>query len=314
MITKNTWINGIKSGLRTTWQLGKIVFPITLVVTILQHTPLLELIVSFFAPIMKWFGLPGDAAIALTLGNLLNLYAGIGAILTMDLTVKEVFILSVMLSFSHSLPIETAVASKIGVKAWLMALIRLSLAFVSALLINWLWKGGQTMAQYGMMPGKQAPEIDRWSDIALSGIQTSLWGILQIAAIIIPLMIAIELLKDIRALPYLAKALTPLTRLLGVSEKTSFTLMAGLTFGLVSGAGVMIQAAQEEDLSKRDLYLISIFLVACHAVVEDTLIFIPLGVNILPLFLIRFIVALIITILVANIWKKIEDNNAQRAA
>ena len=50
---------------------------------------------------MSIFGLSGDAAIPLVLGNFLNLYAAIGAILTLDLTVKEVFIIAVMLSFSH---------------------------------------------------------------------------------------------------------------------------------------------------------------------------------------------------------------------
>ena len=82
--------------------------------------------------------------------------------------------------------------------------------------------------------------------------------------------------------------------------------MAGVTFGLFLGAGVIIQAAKEDNLSKKDLYLISIFLVACHAVVEDTLIFIPLGINVIPLFLIRLLTAIIITALIARMWKKEE--------
>ena len=241
MVTQSTWKNGIRSGLETTWKLSKIVFPITLIITLLQHTPLIDLIVSLFSPIMGWFGLPGDAAIVLTLGNLLNLYAAIGAMLTMDLTVKQVFILSIMLSFSHNLIIETAVVSKIGVRGWIMASIRIALAFISAIVIHWVWPGGQELAQYGMIPS-QPEELSGWREIFLHGLSTSLWGILQIAAIIIPLMIAIQVLKDLKTLPYLAKMLTPFTRLIGVSEKTAYTLMAGVTFGLFLGAGVIIQS------------------------------------------------------------------------
>jgi hypothetical protein len=46
----------------------------------------------------------GEAAIPLVLANLLNLYAGIGAILSLELTIKEVFILAIMMSFSHHRP------------------------------------------------------------------------------------------------------------------------------------------------------------------------------------------------------------------
>ena len=116
---KETISKGLLSGLRTTWMLGKIIFPVTFLVSILQYTPVLPWIIDLISPAMKLIGLPGDAAIPLVLGNFLNLYAGIGGILALDsLTVKEVFIIAVMLSFSHNLFIETGVALKVGVKLW----------------------------------------------------------------------------------------------------------------------------------------------------------------------------------------------------
>ena len=102
--------NGGKIGLKTTWSLGKIIFPITLIVVVLQHTPVLPWIIKLIEPFMGIFGLSGDAAIPLVLGTFLNLYAAIAGILSVDLTVKEVFIIAVMLSFSHNLLIESAVA------------------------------------------------------------------------------------------------------------------------------------------------------------------------------------------------------------
>lgn len=113
MITKETWSKGLKSGVHTTWVLGKVVFPITMIVSILNYTPVIHWVTSFFTPLMKWIGLPGEAAIPLALGYLLNLYAAIGAILSLDLTVKNVFILAIMLSFAHNLLVETVVAKKL---------------------------------------------------------------------------------------------------------------------------------------------------------------------------------------------------------
>jgi len=81
-------------------------------------------------------------------------------------------------------------------------------------------------------------------------------------------------------------------------------MAAGLLFGLAYGAGVMIQAVKEDGVSKKDITLAFIFLMACHAVVEDTLIFIPLGIPVLPLFLIRIGVAIVLTLIVGTIWKR----------
>ena len=132
-----SWLKeGVVNGLKTTWGLGKIIFPITIIVVLLQHTPVLPWITELIEPIMGIFGLRGEAAIPLVLGNFLNLYAGIAGILSMELTVKEVFILAVMMSFAHNLLIETGVASKVGVKISVILTVRIALAAISAIVIR----------------------------------------------------------------------------------------------------------------------------------------------------------------------------------
>jgi hypothetical protein len=91
-----------------------------------------------------------------------------------------------------------------------------------------------------------------------------------------------------------------------MEKNVATTLAAGFIFGLAYGAGVMIQAVQEEEVEKRSLYLAFIFLVGCHAVVEDTLIFAPLGIPVWPLLLMRFGAALVITFIVSRVWKLIQ--------
>lgn len=304
-LTKTTFTKGLLKGLDTTWSLAKIIFPITIIVGILKYTPIIEILTKVLAPLMGIFGLSGDSAIVFVLGNFLNLYAAIGAILAMEMTVKEVFILSVMLSFSHNIIIETAITTRIGVNPWLIAALRMGMAFFFAFIINLVWHGGQEIAQYGLI-APTTEVLTSWPEIILHAIQTAFVGVLQIALIVIPIMIMIEVLKDINILQILSRFMSPITRILGVSEKTSVTLLAGIFFGIAYGAGVIIQTAKEENLSKRDIYLISIFLVTCHAVIEDTLIFLPLGINIIPLLIIRIVVAFIITMLTAHFWDKVE--------
>lgn len=302
----NTFKLGLRSGLQTTWILGKVIFPVTLIVTILSFTPVIDWIIILFTPVMQWIGLSGEAAIPLVLANFLSVYAGIGAILTLDLSVKEVFILAVMMSFSHNLLIETAVAVKVGIKASVVIAVRVGLAIISALLIHWLWQGGGEQAQYGFVAPASATEITGWISIFLYGIKTAVIGILQLAMIVIPLMVFIQVMKDLNFLKVFTRWMTPVTKMLGLSPNTATTLGAGLLFGLAYGAGVIIQAIKEDDIKKKDIYLLFIFLVACHAVIEDTLIFIPLGIPVWPLLLIRLIVAILLTIAIAFIWKRVE--------
>lgn len=285
----------------------------TLILALLQPTPLFSWLIDLVTPLMKWFGLSGDAAVPLVLGNLLGLYAAIGAMLTIELTVKEVFILAVMLSFSHNLIVESSVASRTGMSVWLMLAVRIGLAVVSSLLIAHLWDGGQELAQYGFV-SPEAASPSGWGEIILAALKKAATGIVQLVAIVIPLMTIIQVLKERHWIEAASRWMAPVTKMLGMSANTSLTLAAGFVFGLAYGAGVMIQAAKEDGVSKRDLTLAFIFLVSCHAVVEDTLIFVPLGISVWPLLFIRLVTAVLLTMAVAFVWRRFEHPMRKEAA
>ncbi|MDR5658358.1 nucleoside recognition domain-containing protein [Serpentinicella sp. ANB-PHB4] len=136
------FLNSIKTGtvkgLETTWMLGKVIIPVYLIVTVLEHTPVIDWISNVFAPFMTFFNLPGEAAIILVLGNVLNLYAAIGAITAISLTAMEVTIIAIMLSFSHSLIVETAVTKKMGISVKKVLFVRLGLAIIFGIVIGQL--------------------------------------------------------------------------------------------------------------------------------------------------------------------------------
>ncbi|MBO1001570.1 nucleoside recognition domain-containing protein [Pseudogracilibacillus auburnensis] len=297
---------GLKQGVQVSWTLGKIVFPVTILVTILQYTPILPWFIKLVSPVMQLIGLPGEAAMPLVLGNALNLYAAIGAIVSFDFTVKEVFIMAMMLSFSHNLFIESAVASRVGVSWWLISGIRIALALFAAFIINLVWSGGSEPAQYGLIASSDVI-LESWVAIFLHGLKTATIAVLQLSFVIFPLMLMMQFLRELGWLTRLSKVFAPFTRFLGMKENTSFTLVTGLTIGLAFGAGVMIQAVKEDGVSRKDMMLALIFLVTCHAVVEDTVIFIPLGIPVWPLLVIRLVMAIILTMAVAFVWNRMDQ-------
>lgn len=133
---KKSIISGFKKGLMTIWNLTKIVVPVYFFVTFLGYTPVLNRISTFFEPAMKIIGLPGETSLVLVLGNLVSLYAGLGAMAGLSLTTKQATILAIMLSISHGLFLETAVVKKVGVSSTIAILTRVLLALLSAFIFN----------------------------------------------------------------------------------------------------------------------------------------------------------------------------------
>jgi hypothetical protein len=98
----------------------------------------------------------------------------------------------------------------------------------------------------------------------------------------------------------ISAGLRPLTKFLGVERAAAFPLAVGLIFGLAYGSGVIIQSAQEGEIDKVSLTLVSIFLACCHAVVEDTLLFVAVGANGWLLLGLRTLAAFVVTMLVSR--------------
>jgi len=105
----------------------------------------------------------------------------------------------------------------------------------------------------------------------LTILKEGFWGsmdsVITIAKIVIPLMIFMEILKDLKVLDKVSEKLEPVTKVLGITNKSTFPLIVGLFLGLAYGAGVIIQSAKDGDIPKKDLYLLMIFLIACHSVI-----------------------------------------------
>lgn len=121
--------------------------------------------------------------------------------------------------------------------------------------------------------------MDLITELLYKSFTGSAKSIYTIARVVIPIMVVMEAGRAYRVLDRVAERAKRFTKVLGLSGEATFPLIVGIIFGLAYSAGVIIQWAKEGTLSKRDLYLVSFFLISCHAVVEDTLVFVAIGAN-----------------------------------
>ena len=127
---------GIKKGIETLWLLSKTIIPVYILVTILNNTPVIGWITALFEPLMGVFNLSGEAAIVLVIGNVLDTYSAVGAIKAIQLSAMEITTLSIMISISHSLLVESAVIKKLGFKVSHALIIRIGLAIIFGIIIG----------------------------------------------------------------------------------------------------------------------------------------------------------------------------------
>ena len=126
----------------------------------------------------------------------------------------------------------------------------------------------------------------------------------KLLLIIVPLVTLFEVFRYLPVFRRVGDAAEPLMRGMGLSREAAVPLFTGIFLGIAYGAGIIIRVAQQKRLSRRELLLMGLFLATCHAVVEDTLIFVVIGGDGWLMLGIRVLLAVLLTALLARIWKQ----------
>ena len=273
--------HALASALRAYRRLLLIVAPVYAAVVLLKHTPVLPWIAQHMAPAMGAFALPGATALVLVLGAAINIYAAIAACAGLALAPGQATTLALMLGFTHNLLVEGALLFKLSRRAWLWMTIRIAAGVAAGLIFGPIfaraWPGAVTIG------GAAAAAPSLAYDLFVGGARS----LLQLFAILVPIVFLLEILQGLGALARLRQPLKPVLAALGLDERSSEALIAGLFFGLVYGAGVILDRVQEEGLGEDQVGRLCLVFVLCHAIVEDTLLFVSVGAVVWPVVVIR---------------------------
>jgi hypothetical protein len=117
---------------------------------------------------------------------------------------------------------------------------------------------------------------------------------LKIFLIVMPLLMALEWARSRRWFTRAIDSTQPLFRPIGFRPTALFPLLTGIIFGIAYGAGVLIPQARSGELDRRQIFLVTAFLSICHAIIEDTLLFVAVGANGWVIVITRFVAALVI--------------------
>ncbi|MBR0599138.1 nucleoside recognition domain-containing protein [Sinanaerobacter chloroacetimidivorans] len=130
--------DGAIKGVKTAFMLLKIVLPVYAVVVFIKYSPIMPFLQSLFSPAMKFFHLPGDGIVPLITGLFTDEYATIAVMSTFDFSVAEITTIAMMVLVAHSMPVEAALARKIGLSAAKYSAFRMVFAVLVGVLVGWI--------------------------------------------------------------------------------------------------------------------------------------------------------------------------------
>ena len=282
----------------------KVMLPISLAVRVLQHVGFIDWLAAILSPIFSIIGLSGDSAIIFLTSIFLPLYPTIAVMTTLTLTLREATILAVMCLVSHNLPVECSVAHKTGSPFGRIVAFRIAMSFVSAIVLNWLLP--QSDAPFSFM-NMGAAEVTSWGMLFMQWLSSSLTLTVTIVLIVTALMVLQRVLEEFGWMHRIANILSPLMRLFGLPSGCSLLWLTGNIVGMAYGAAIMIDEVENGRLTREEANLVNHHLGVSHSLLEDTMLFVAMGISFWWIFLTRLVLA-IVAVWTMRLLKKMTSN------
>jgi len=281
----------LPKAVRTCLWLLKIILPISLLVRLLEYSGWLGVLAGYMEPVFSLIGLPGETAIIFITSIFCPLYAPIALIATMSLGAREATILAIMCLTAHNLIVESSVQARTGSSFWGMTMLRICMGFVIAFILNQI----MPVTGWGHIGGTEiAGTLNSLQDVFIVWFTGSMKVILSILSIVTALMILHYILEEFRLMKGLSAFFAPLMKVFGLPKDTAFLWLVGNVVGLAYGGAIMMEQLEQKKLSYRNSNLLNYHLAMSHSLLEDTLIFVAIGIPALWIILTRWCFAIMV--------------------
>lgn len=284
----------LKTSLKSAGIILKLIIPIYILADILFYYNILSHISFLVEPITSTLGLPPEASLSIISGIFLSEYAAIAFAAPLNLTIHQWSILAVFIGICHALVVEGVIMKKIGLKNTysysLRIIVGFIVAYLTALIPSEYFNSTIINNTYKTIHHKSISEL----------LYTSLSNSIELSLkIIIFITILVFIMDFIKTRKFITQSKQNVSK--------GFSLIVGIFLGTTYGAGLLINEVENKKISKEDIFYIGTFLMICHAIIEDTLLFVIFGADFTMVVLIRTISAIIISYILLLLYRKIPN-------
>jgi len=278
----------------------KVMVPAIIIVKVLDLFGGTKWLAEVLAPLMQIVGLPEQLGLVWATAILTNIFTAmvvfVDVTAQLELSVAQVSVAGILILISHSVLIEGAVAKMVGVSWRLTISLKLGGGLLLATFVNWLY----TTVDYQQQTAVLLWQSEKQEQTLLQWGLDQLQMLMSIFIIISALIILLRILKKIGVESLLQKSLSPILKLLSITKDASSITITCITLGLSYGAGLLISEVKKGHIGKKDVLLSVSFLSLAHSLIEDTLLILLLGADVIAILWIRIVFSIFIVALLAK--------------
>jgi len=238
---------------------------------------------------MSLINLPAAAALPIIIAMSVSFYAAIAIMVVLPFTIEQMILIALFITIAHMLIPEGIIQHKSGLNIIKATLIRISAAILTVFVVSQFFTDTSQSISLPASLAVHTPFIEVLKGWAIDTL--GLCG--RVFVIIMLVMTALYSSESLGWTKYLRKFFRPLMKILGLSDRAVTMWVTGAGFGLLYGSAVIIEEAKKETLTKEELEHLHISIGINHSIVEETALFLALGVNPLWLLIPRFVTATI---------------------
>ncbi len=295
MISKSVHIqlltSGARKGLHGFWWMFKIIVPVSLATTLLDASGWMLHVEFLIEPVLGLLQLPSEAAYPLLAGMLTGVYGGVAAMAVLPFTPDQMTLIAIFLLISHNLIQEGIIQAKSGIHPLCITLFRL---------------GTSVLVVYAVMQCLDIQPVLATSSASIAPLPRPLvdtlygWGAatlrlsITIFLIFISVMILLEEMKHHNLVIKLVDLFHPCLKILGLDKSVGILWMTAAIFGIAYGSAVIIQEVREKPIEKSNLTRLHLSIGINHSLIDDPVLFLPLGLNPFWLWVPKIVAAIIL--------------------
>jgi hypothetical protein len=284
---------GLRTGIKKGWSnfvwICKIIVPVSFVGALIQWSGWLSQIDFLLHPLMSVINLPAAAALPIIVATTVSFYAGLAIMVVLPFTIEQITLIALFITIAHMLIAEGIVQHKSGLNVIKATSVRIGAAILSVFVVSRFFTDTSQSISLLASLATQVPFIEVLKGWAIDTLR--LCG--RILVIIMLVMMALHASGSLGWIKYLVKFFRPLMKVLGLPDQAAMMWVTGAGFGLLYGSAVIMEEAKKGALTKEEREYVQISLGVNHSVVEETGLFLALGVNPLWLLAPRFVAAIV---------------------
>lgn len=288
---KTNLIIGAKKGIRSSIWILKLLLPFSLLAVLLEWFGVVEWLGPVFSPVMSLINLPAEAFLPLLVGVFADVYGSVAVMAVMDFTVAQKVLIILFSAISHSLIVEGIIQWRSGINFFKITAIRISASMLSVYLVSLFFSStGESVAvaEIACRPSFGQVLVDWLKNISLLGAQ-----IVLVVTFILALQ---EIAVSYGIIEKARKALSPLMRMMGLSDHAMLPWLVAIFGGITIGSAVIMEECRKGTLPPAELQYFHASIGINHSMIEHSGVLSTIvGANIFIVMAVRLLAAITVT-------------------